>query len=378
MSLFSLRGKIWLAVPALFLIGVGTLAWVERAALLRWYYLRGLAAAGEEDRPAWVERVAGLDSDAVPGLLDCLQRGDALACVNTEPVFALLAERWGADDSRWPDLAERLTEGFPRLPPHGQCSVLRILAAWLDKGRPVQPPAGVVGAAGRLLGQVTRSLEATVQAGALDLACLLAGRPGWTDAGACRELVQASLHSPEVQVRTRAISLAVRPGMGLLEEVVALLSDPAAEVRREAMRSAGRLPEAATTDHLLPWLHDPDPDVRLLCEATLAQRGVQGEDLQLARLITDGRPAVRLQVLDHLLADVNHRLEPGVWLRRLSVDPAPEVRVAAVRAAVENPQVDLSDRIDQIARTDPSPTVSQLARYYLSCQQQRKMANPGP
>jgi hypothetical protein len=105
-------------------------------------------------------------------------------------------------------------------------------------------------------------------------------------------------------------------------------------------------------------------------------RGFRGKDLQLGRLITDPRPAVRLQVLERLLADDG--LEPGVWLRRLSVDRAPEVRVAAIRAAVEDPRVDLSDRIDQIARSDPSPTVSQLARYYLSCQQQRKITNSGP
>jgi hypothetical protein len=28
-------------------------------------------------------------------------------------------------------------------------------------------------------------------------------------------------------------------------------------------------------------------------------------------------------------------------------------------------QIDLSDRIDQMARSDPSPTVSQLAQFYL-------------
>jgi hypothetical protein len=365
-----------LAVLALLVIGAGALGWLERATLLRWYYLRGLAAADEGNRAAWVERVAGLDGAAVPGLLDCLRREDARACDNTEPVFALLAGRWGADDPRWPDLAEHLAEAFPHLSTSGQRAVLRVLSGWLDGAQPVKSPTGVVRAASRLLGQATRAADTGVQAGALDLALLLSGRPEWADgAGDGRELVRVCLHSPEAQVRTRAISLAVLPGMGLLEQVVALLGDPAAEVRREAMRTVGRFPEAVTTDHLLPWLHDPDPDVRLLCEATLHNRGFQGKDLQLARLITDSRPAVRLQVLEHLWTDPD--LEPGVWLRRLSVDRAPEVRIAAVRAAVENPQVDLSDRIDQIARSDPSPTVSQMARYYLSCQQQRKAAIPG-
>ena len=29
--------------------------------------------------------------------------------------------------------------------------------------------------------------------------------------------------------------------------------------------------------------------------------------------------------------------------------------------------IDLTDRIDQMARSDPSPTVAQIAQYYLSC-----------
>jgi hypothetical protein len=68
----------------------------------------------------------------------------------------------------------------------------------------------------------------------------------------------------------------------------------------------------------LRLLHDPDADVRLLCETVLRSRGFQGKHLKLARLITDPRPSVRLQVLEYLESDTD--LEPGVWLRRLSVD----------------------------------------------------------
>ena len=64
------------------------------------------------------------------------------------------------------------------------------------------------------------------------------------------------------------------------------------------------------------------------------------------------------------LPEINRVLLSG----RLTHDPAPEVRVAAIRAAKEPPladlQVDLSDRIDQILQNDPSPTVRQQAGYY--------------
>ena len=70
-----------------------------------------------------------------------------------------------------------------------------------------------------------------------------------------------------------------------------------------------------------------------------------------------------MRVLDYLGAadDVN----AAAWLRRLSQDSSPAVRVAAIRAACETSLADLGDRIDQMAHHDPSPTVSELARHYL-------------
>jgi HEAT repeat protein len=159
--------------------------------------------------------------------------------------------------------------------------------------------------------------------------------------------------------------------MDLVREVTALLGDPAPEVRRTAMLAVGPLNEAIPTDRLLAWLHDPDADVRRLCEAALlAREDFQPEHLTLARLITAPEASVRLQVLAHLQHDSS--LEPGIWLRRLGRDPAPEVRAAAVRAAANQPAVDLSDLIRERAQADPSQTVSQLAGYYLRALNQKK------
>ena len=82
--------------------------------------------------------------------------------------------------------------------------------------------------------------------------------------------------------------------------------------------------------------------------------------------MTDAQPGTRLQVLD--LLGRSRDLEPGAWLRRLSNDPSPAVRAAAVRAATEQPMASLVDRLEQMAQNDPSSTVRQLAQYYLSCQ----------
>jgi hypothetical protein len=353
-------------------------AWVERAPLLAWVYLRELARAGEGDRAAWVERVASLDKAVVPGLLGCLAREDARACANAQAALARLAERWGPDDRRRGDLAAQLVEAYPRLSNPGKENALKLEAAWLGAEAGGKLPAALVPAVGALLPQAARLPDAGVHAQALELVPLLLQAPCHDEVVAgCRELVQTCLKGAAAANRAHAVRLAGRPDLGLLEPVMALLNDPDAEVRREAMLAARSAPESVLkTESLLHWLHDPDDDVRRLCEAVLRGRNLSEEHLKLGRLLTDEHPAIRLQVLGYLRSGSD--LEPGVWLRLLSIDPEPAVRVAAIRAAVADGRVDLSDRLEQMVQSDPSPTVCRLARYYLSCQQQRKPSTLAP
>ncbi len=356
-------------VPVLFFLALvllgGGAAWWQRVPLLTWGYLYELARAGDAERDVWAARVASLDRAAVPGLVGCLGRPEERVCAGAEAALAHLAERWG-DDPRRSELAGDLADAFPRLSVPGRQAVLRLEASWLA-GTAAAPPA-----VPRLLAQAARTEDAGTHARALDLAAVLLARRDRAEwAGECREVIQTCLGDRDAQTRLRALPLALRPEMGLLERAMGLLHDPVAEVRREAMFAARSAPESAVkTENLLRWLHDPDEEVRRLCEAVLRGRNLSEEHLRIGRLLTDDRPATRLQVLSYLHADTD--LEPGVWLRLLSVDAEPAVRVAAVRAAVSDPRVDLSDRLDQMVRSDPSPTVSRLARYYLGCQQQRK------
>jgi hypothetical protein len=146
--------------------------------------------------------------------------------------------------------------------------------------------------------------------------------------------------------------------------VVPLLKDDAALVRKTALLAVGPARELVSDDDLLALLHDPDEEVQSLCELALRGRGLSETHISLARLIGDARPAARLQVLDHLREAGD--LEPGVWLRRLCQDPAPAVRAAAVRAAVAQSHIDLRPCLSEMAQQDPSPTVRQLARHYLT------------
>jgi len=82
--------------------------------------------------------------------------------------------------------------------------------------------------------------------------------------------------------------------------------------------------------------------------------------------MTDREPHARLQAMDLLRGADDLEPEPLVWLRRLSHDPSPAVRAAAVRAAAELSAGNFRDRIEQMAQDDPSPTVRQIAQHYIA------------
>jgi len=355
-SCFSRKRLIGGSLLVLVLGGAAALWW-GRSALVSWYYVRQLVQAEAGTRESWAERVADLGEEVVPQLVACLKRQDDAACVNVRDALVGLAGRWKPDDPRHAGLRARLAEAFPQLSPAGQCVVLDLEQRWLPEGRKNFP--------GRLLTLAGRAPQAEIRGRALGLAALWLQHP---EAGegisTCRELVRHCLRDPEAANRAAAVELAVRPDIGLARQVAPLLDDPAPEVRKEAMAAIGTSEEAVATDDLLRSLHDGDADVRRLCELALRGRGlVRKEDLTLARLVSDAKPGVRLQVLERLSRTTD--LEPGVWLRRLSQDPAPAVRAAAARAAADLESLDFSERLQKMAEQDPSPTVRQLARHYL-------------
>src|SRR5262245_8108791 len=102
MNRFPFRGrKTLLALVVLLALAAG--AWWQRTPLLAWYTVRCLAAAAEADRATWVERVARLDTAAVPSLLACLSRGDARACDNVLAALTCLVQGWQQGSDQLPD-----------------------------------------------------------------------------------------------------------------------------------------------------------------------------------------------------------------------------------------------------------------------------------
>jgi HEAT repeat protein len=110
-------------------------------------------------------------------------------------------------------------------------------------------------------------------------------------------------------------------------------------------------------------LHDSEAEVQFLSEMALRKRGLGDDDIAIARDLGDSRPSTRMRVLHRvgLLREVNL----SALVRRLSQDPEPAVRAAAVRAAGENPHLNLADRLREMAEGDPSDVVRSNARHYL-------------
>jgi HEAT repeat protein len=375
--LFSfLRGKK-LLLGILVLLALTAVACWYLTPLRSWYYLRGLAAAGDEDRDVWVQRVASLDTEALPGLLALLGRDDPQSCFNAQAALSCLIQRWGNTDRRTLNLAEQLEQSFPSLKVPGQQSILELEAVLVTTGNNKPPPASsVIRAASRILLASAKFTDRSIRARTLALASVLVHPAQPAEVmKACRELARQGLLDPDADNRVRAIHLTLQPALlsdlDLAEQVVPLLKDPMPEVRRVAMLAVGNVrrnpedPDSALVaiDDLLSWLHDPDADVRRLCEEVLRSRGLREGALRLGKMITDERPSVRMGVLDHLFDNAD--MTPSDWLRRLSHDPSPAVRAAAARVAGSQTLVDLSDRLRQMAQDDPSPTVQQLAAYYL-------------
>ncbi|HTU91050.1 MAG TPA: hypothetical protein VMF69_13310 [Gemmataceae bacterium] len=365
--------KFLTSVLLVFLFGGGIVVWRERAALLSWFYVYNLAhASSESSRERWVGRVANLGETALPGLFDCLAQTDARVCANAGSALTIMTRSGDEDGTRSADLALRLAREFDRFSPAGQKQVLALAANWSCDGRcqrAASAQVALVSACGDLLGESAAVSDEDVRASALVLCSLLLSRAGEDRAGkpldSALKLAAAALHSAREDNRLHAVRLSLYPGMAdLWKQVAVLLGDESVQVRRAALVAVSRARDAVHDDQFLPCLHDPDPEVRRLCEQALIARGLRREYVELGRLLTDPQPAMRLQVLDRLRESTE--LDCGLWLRRLSHDRSPSVRVAAVRAMTQQSFVDLSDRIDQIAREDRNPTVRQLAHYYFT------------
>jgi hypothetical protein len=357
------RRRLFLVVAVILAALAGIAIYFERAPISAWYAVRGLRHASDANRADWVRRVAALGKSSIPGLVATLADPDANVCENAKRGLEAMLSSAPADDGQSLGIARSLDTSFPTFSAQGRQAALSLFCGLVQR-TPVEPGAiPILTAAGHTLKLLTAAADGAACPGALDLAAALLDKTEQAEiVEPCRTLIETCLHDQDKDNRLAAIRLAMRPEANVLDRVVALLQDPYPEVRRAALLAVGSADALIRTDDLLQWLHDPDEQVRVLCEKALRSRGLLDSHLRIGKLLTDGRPGVRLQVLE-LLAGAND-LEPAVWIRRLSHDPAPAVRAAAIRAAGEQQHAELNDRLQQMAQNDPCPTVRQLAHYY--------------
>jgi hypothetical protein len=355
---------LWLTLLAA--VGLaGVLCW-QRDALLAWYHVRQLSFAYQEDRDLCARRVADLGEAALPRLLEGLCDEDALVCANMQAALGLMASRWGAQDARALGLVEKLHARFEEFSLAGQEKALLLLTDLLRHEPALPWPAHLAQGIGALVQTAEKQTE--LRPASLLLATALldgAAIPHWADA--CRDMAERGLSDPLCGVRVSSVRLLTRDGLRqdkeLLAKAVPLLHDPECLVRRVALLALAAETEIVREDTLMTLLHDPDAEVQYLCEQALRLRNLTDDGIAVARLITAQDPSERLRVLHILrqMPEVNY----GEWLQRLSQDASPAVRAAAVRAVGENPAVDLSDRLREMAEDDPSETVRINAQYYL-------------
>jgi hypothetical protein len=323
------RKRLWTGLAVLVALA-GLAAW-QRPALETRICLALLARAGDDDRSAWVERTARRIDFAQPILLAWLREDGGPRCAAAGVVFRRVVEGSDPADPRRPTLAARLAEEYPQFSPTGQEAVLDLIPAFLT------------------------GTDASV-------------RP------ACAAIVQQGLKHPVAGQRVEAVGLALRPELSLLDRVVPLLGDPDAEVRRAAVVAVGPHPALIGDDDLLHWLHDADAEVRRLCSTTLRSRGLSEQDIRLGGLITHPQTRERLNVVMELPAA--QELDAAVWLNRLSHDPAPAVRACAARYGAGLPGGGFTERLRQMAQSDPDGSVRQLAGEHLRLQARAHSSAP--
>ncbi|MCE9529842.1 MAG: HEAT repeat domain-containing protein [Planctomycetes bacterium] len=318
------RRRVVLLIVCAMLALTGGAAFSQRTTLTCWYYGYRLERAAETERQAWADRLVSMGEPSVPRLLACLRKDDAKLCaIARTSLEKMIAER-EPKDPRSVKIADRFFEAHPTFSPAGQLAALQMLPELLTSG-------------------------------------------GAEAASKARTFVSAALKDRSAEHRIEGIKIARRIDLNLLPAVVPMLNDPEADVRLAAMVALGPISEGGgdsvlvSSEELLHWLHDPDADVRQMCEMSLRSRNLRDRDIRLGRMLTNPDPKDRLKLLLELPDDEDANL--SVWLQRLSNDPDSAVRAGAARVAAER-RVDFIERLDQMMTTDPDGTVRKIAEHY--------------
>lgn len=142
--------------------------------------------------------------------------------------------------------------------------------------------------------------------------------------------------------------------------LVRLLDDEAPQVRKAALATMAEsaVDSLSSESHywrLVDFLGDSDADVRSLARQILLAAGFSEDKLQIALLLRNPDPRERAKIPAILLDGDGTATRR--WLLELVRDPAPSVRIEALRAAAVTRDPEFREVFKHLATDDPDPQV---------------------
>ncbi len=177
--------------------------------------------------------------------------------------------------------------------------------------------------------------------------------------------LQQAFASPSAEEKVKAIAVVMQNDLEQLPQILPLLNDPEASVRRAVVLALGPVregkPNLLDDEDLLKCLHDGDDEVRQLGLLALRSRGRNAREIALGKRYTHPQASERQKLLNDLALE--DELDVTVWLERLTHDKDASVRAGAARLMTSAEKPDL-ERVKAMINADPDPTVRRIAYFY--------------
>lgn len=298
-----------LAVVVALVIGAGLAGWLGRDFLQAKYFVFRLNNAADHEVESWVAQSPEWGPAVAPALLSQMIVNDEERCRRAGAALARIHEGTAS-----PEFVEMLQSRFESLSSAGQDWALQQVS--LRDGGGVES----------------------------------------------RRMIEAAIRNSSPSVRRQAIPAAMTSQC--YELIAPLIHDADTEVRKAVVLALGPNRDWLSDDDLLPRLHDSDREVQRVTRLALRSRGLTEGQVRFGRMLTDPNPAARLDLVVQLRSD--NELDLREWLVRLSRDSSPAVRAAVSRTAADLGIFQLTERLTELARTDPEPTVREIVRFHLN------------
>jgi HEAT repeat protein len=276
----------------------------------------------------------------------------------------------------WLDDLAGLGAGYARFGPVDRARVIAIVGSVLDRLAVESAPERWIESlspGAELLTVGLADASPAVRAGAAEvIGRIWDWQPGgsiWPDAERAVASWKNRLHTPlvaliddpEPGVRLSAVlALGKLPIDAMAHPATALLDDPVPAVRVQLLNSFAHRRDVLTDEAILPILFDSETAVALAAQIVLRARGLDEEQIGLAKLLYHPRPELRASAIP--MIEAREDIDPSVWLLQLSRDDDESVRSKALEALSRLTSPDARRRLAEMADSDPSQSIRDAAR----------------